>query len=65
MRSTWSVTAFVTTSVTCGTRPASAAIAKLVDAWQCITAFTVSAPVSSSTVRTSTGWSWTATWSSV
>ena len=65
VRSTWSVTAFVTTSVTCGTSPATAAIVKLVEAWQCMTAFTMSAPVSSSTVRTSAGWSWTATWSSV
>ena len=58
-----SETALLTTVSTAGTRPAATDIAKLHDPWQWMTAFTVAAPVSASTVRTAAGWSCTAAWS--
>src|SRR5581483_8399895 len=61
----WSVTEFATTRVTCGTRPATRARAKLHDPWQWMTAPSSPAPVRSSTACTATGWSSTAPWSSV
>src|SRR5690554_6794994 len=51
----WSDTAFVTIVVTSGTRPASADITKLVDPWQCTTALTSEARVSSMILRTAAG----------
>ena len=58
-RLTWgcSDTALLTTTLTWGIKPAAAAIVKLVDPWQCTTAFSVVAPVWASTVCTATGWS--------
>ena len=52
-----SETALLTIVSTAGTSPATADMAKLVDPWQWITALTVSAPVSSSTLSTARGWS--------
>ena len=52
-----SETAFETTVVTCGTRPAARDIAKLVDPWQWMTAFTLSAPVVATIFSTAFGWS--------
>ena len=60
-----SVTALATTVRTCGNRPAQIAIMKLVEPWQCVTAWIESAPVFSSTSLTASGWSSTAAWSSV
>src|SRR5919201_6517707 len=60
-----SETALLTIVSTSGTRPATADIMKLVEPWQWITALTESARVSSMTLRTANGWSWTAAWSSV
>ncbi len=48
-----------------GQQPAQAAVMKLVEPWQCVIARIESAPVSSTTVLTATGWSSTAPWSSV
>jgi hypothetical protein len=48
-----------------GQQPAQAAVMKLVEPWQCVIARIESAPVSSTTVLTATGWSRTAPWSSV
>src|ERR687887_1604170 len=60
-----SETALLMIVSTSGTRPATADIMKLVDPWQWMTALTDSARVSSITLRTANGWSWTAAWSSV
>src|SRR5580704_2482099 len=55
-----SETALVTTTVTSGTRPATADIMKLVDPWQWMTALILSQPVCSTTFLTARGWSNTA-----
>ncbi len=58
-------TALATIVRTSGTRPAQADIMKLVEPWQCVIAWIESAPVSSTTFLTASGWSSTAPWSSV
>ena len=60
-----SETALETIVRTSGTRPAHAAMTRLVEPWQCATAWIESAPVSSTTFFTAAGWSSTAPWSSV
>ena len=51
----WSETALLTMVVTCGTRPATADIMKLVEPWQWMTALILSQPVSSTIFFTARG----------
>ena len=50
-------TALETIVVTCGSRPAAAAMAKDVEPWQWMTAFIDGDPLTSLTYRTAAGWS--------